>query len=184
MTKFDKAFKYVILNEGAQSNHPSDRGGLTNWGITHGRAREHRCLLHPAGIDIRNVDLNVAKHIYLEDYWFFEGVESEQIAIKLFDLGVNFGPKTAIKLAQETINSMSNSDLKIDGVLGKLTAAAINILPVQEFLDQLEYHVDDRYWAIIYNSLVEKFGKREVDSTQAAFGKGWLRRSNKRYYPS
>ena len=88
--------------------------------------------------------------------------------------------------ATETANEMlppSAIKLKVDGILGKTSCATINKLNPQKFLDQFEVYCDDRYWTIIYNSLVEKFGKKAVDSTQAAFGRGWFRRSNKRFYP-
>src|SRR5688572_9362650 len=110
MSHFDTAFKYVILNEGEQSNDAADRGGFTRWGITQGTAASHRCLVHPNGINVKTVDQQIAKHIYFEDYWQLDGVEDIGIAVKLFDMGVNFGVKTAIKLAQETINSMSNAN--------------------------------------------------------------------------
>lgn len=191
MSHFETAFRYAILNEGEQSNHPADTGKLTRWGITTATAQNHRCLEHPQGINVKDVNVELARHIYLLDYWIFEGIKNPEIAVKLFDLGVNFGPKTAAMLAQETVNSINLNDpnsgklkthIFVDGILGKVSCAAINSINPRKFLDQLEYHVDDRYWTIIYNSLVKKFGKKAVDSTQAVFGKGWLRRSNKRFY--
>lgn len=179
---FEIAFKYVILNEGKQSDHPTDKGGLTNWGITEDVARSHRCILHPNGVDPKKVDLNLAKHIYLEDYWEHEGIESPNVAVKLFDMGVNFGIKTVNRYAQMAANDLVGSKLIIDGILGKSSCAVINKIPYQEYLDHLEYFWDDRYWDIIYNSLVHKFGKKAVNETQAVFGKGWFRRSNKRFY--
>lgn len=183
ISHFETAFKYVILNEGPRSDHPADKGGLTHWGITHEVARAHRCLIHPNGINVMDVDQNVAKHIYLEDYWELDGVESIEVAIKLFDMGVNFGTKTAGRLTQETINSMSKSNLKVDGVLGKLSCAALNKLNPQKFLDQFEFFTDDRYADIVVNDLIRQFGRERIlNGTQAAFLKGWLRRSNKRFY--
>lgn len=173
MSHFDLAFRYAILNEGEQSNHPADRGGLTRWGITEGVAKAHRCMIHPVGIDVKKVNLDLARHIYLEDYWVFDGVKDATIAVKLFDMGVNFGVKTAVRLAQETINVMSKANLKVDGVLGKSSCAELNKLHPQKFLDQLEYLADDRYVDIVLNN-----------RTQLVFLKGWLRRSNKRFYVS
>jgi lysozyme family protein len=184
MTHFDAAFKYTIQNEGVQDNDPTDRGGFTRYGVTEGTANQHRCLIHPSGVNVRNVDLTLAKHIYQEDYWEFDGVGNISIAVKLFDLGVNFGVKTVIKLAQETINSLGNYNIKVDGILGKVSCDILNSIDANKFLDTFETHVDDRYWMIIYNDLVRKFGKKAVDSTQAKFGKGWFRRGNRRYYTS
>ena len=182
MSPFEAAFKYTIQNEGEQDNDPVDRGGFTRWGITERVAKNHRCLIHPQGVNVRSVDLDLAKHIYLEDYWEFDGIKNAGVAVKLFDLGVNLGVKTVIKLAQETINSMSKANLKVDGVLGKLSCDVLNSLDPNKFLDAFETHIDDRYWMIVYNDLVRTFGKKAVDSTQAKFGKGWFRRGNRRYY--
>lgn len=182
MSHFEAAFKYTIQNEGEQDNDPTDRGGFTRWGITEGTAKNHRCLIHPQGVNVKQIDLDLAKHIYREDYWEFDGVKDIGVAVKLFDLGVNFGVKTSIRLAQETINLMSKANLKVDGILGKLSCDVLNSLDANKFLDTFETHVDDRYWTIIYNDLIKAFGKKAVDSTQAKFGRGWFRRGNRRYY--
>lgn len=182
MTTFDKAFEYVILNEGEESNDLADRGGLTRWGITKSVAANHRCMKHMSGVDVRNVDLELAKHIYLEDYWTLSGIKSEAVAIKLFDMGVNFGVKTVGKLAQETANKISNAKLKVDGVLGKLSCDAINKIDAQRFLDEFETFTDDRYWDIIKADFLSVYTAQEWNKRQLAFGKGWFRRSNRRYY--
>ena len=41
MAAFDKAFDHTVGKEGGYSNHPSDRGGETMWGITIAVARDY-----------------------------------------------------------------------------------------------------------------------------------------------
>lgn len=180
---FDKAFKYVIENEGEQGNAiEGDRGGYTKWGITAERAKNHRCIQHHFGIDPKSIDLSLAKHIYRYDYWYFDSINDIRIAIKLFDFGVNFGPQTGIRLAQEALNAIGFK-LKVDGILGSKTAEVLNSVDPQQFLDMFEIEADDRYADIVVNDFIEKYGKEAFKTRQLKFLKGWLRRSNKRYYP-
>lgn len=179
---FEKAFKYVILNEGEQRNVvDGDRGGFTTWGITDSRAKTHRCLSHLQGLNVKTLTLEQAKHIYLSDYWLFEAVRDLKIAVKLFDFGVNFGPSTSVRLAQEALVSMGFS-LKVDGILGRITAEVLNSVEPQKFLDALEIEADDRYADIVVNDYIQAHGKNAFNLRQLKFLKGWLRRSNKRYY--
>lgn len=178
---FDKAFRYVILNEGEYSNNPTDRGKETFLGITQYTAGAHKCILHPQGIDVKKVTLEIAKHIYKEDYWQLNGIDDVRIAVKLFDYCVNFGVKTGIMLAQETANLMG-SVLAVDGVCGAKTADEINTYPYDRFLDNLEAYADQRYADICIREFVKKYGKKAFENSQLSFLRGWLNRSNKRYY--
>jgi lysozyme family protein len=178
---FEAAFRYAILNEGEQSNDPADRGGLTRWGITEGRAREHRCIVHQNGIDVRKVDVDLARHIYQMDYWFFEGIKDTGVAVKLFDWGVNFGPRWVMMTVQEMLNTRGFK-LKVDGVFGKMTNDAINSQEPVKFLDTFEDYADKRYAGIIIDEFIKKYGRKAFEQSQLKFLKGWLSRSNKRYY--
>jgi lysozyme family protein len=178
---FEKAFDYVIGNEGSYDNDPTDRGGETRWGITHGVAENHRCLQHPLGIDIDDVTKPVAMHIYRTDYWRFDSIINDSIAVKLFDFGVNFGVHTSVKLAQEAANKLGAS-LKADGIIGRVTADAINALDPEKFLDAFETNADDRYASIVLDDFITAYGSAALKKRQLKYLKGWLRRSNRRYY--
>ena len=54
----------VIDREGGYVNHPADRGGPTNWGITIAVARHHGY----TG-DMRALSRQQAAAIYAADYW-------------------------------------------------------------------------------------------------------------------
>lgn len=178
---FETAFKYVVLNEGRFDNDPTDRGGETHWGITVGAAQVHRCDDHPRGINIKDVDLKVAKHIYLFDYWKFSQVNDIAVAVKLFDYAVNFGPSISVRYAQEAANSMGE-ELIVDGIFGKMSSSAINNLDPLRFIDFLEQVASMKYVRIVQNDFIQKYGKRAFEQMQLKYLAGWITRSNKRYY--
>lgn len=85
MTIFETAFEYTVGKEGGYSNHPSDRGGETMWGITIGVARA-------SGYSgaMQSMSLVEARNIYKKKYWDKCNVDeiakmSEPVAAKLFD---------------------------------------------------------------------------------------------------
>lgn len=81
-SNFDKAFELVIGLEGVYSNDPDDPGGETKYGIA---KRYHQ------NLDIKNLTLDQAKAIYLQEYWLPSGCDtaSYPMDICLFDSAVN-----------------------------------------------------------------------------------------------
>ena len=79
---FDKAFELIIGLEGDYSNDPQDPGGETKYGI---------CKTYNPDVDIKNLDLQGAKKIYLEKYWIPSGCDEAEypMDIILFDSAVN-----------------------------------------------------------------------------------------------
>lgn len=85
----DTLIDSLIEREGGFANHPSDRGGPTNFGITEAVARAHGY----SGA-MRNLPRSEAAAIYKRLYWLrprFDQVarRSEAVASELFDSGVN-----------------------------------------------------------------------------------------------
>ena len=85
----------VIAREGGYSNHPADRGGPTNFGITQGVARENGY-----GGDMRALPGSVAEMIYRRLYWEKPGFAfvaelAPAVAEELFDTAVNMGATVA-----------------------------------------------------------------------------------------
>lgn len=120
---FEKAFEELIGIEGAYVNDPTDPGGETKYGISK-RAYPH--------LDIKNLTLDQAQQIYWEDYWKASGshhMVQYELALELFDTGVNMGQGIARKFLQEALNLMNRDqqnfpDLVVDGILGAKTIAA------------------------------------------------------------
>ena len=126
----------LITREGGFSDHPSDRGGATRWGVTEQVARVF-------GYDLAMADLPrvVAVKIYRKRYWeapgFFEvdGI-FPTLAVEMFDTGVNMGPTVPIKFLQRALNALNKrgsdwSDMAVDGVIGPMTIAALRRFKAQ-----------------------------------------------------
>jgi hypothetical protein len=66
-SSYDEALARLLEHEGGYSNHPSDPGGPTNWGIT---IFDYRRYIDPraTAADVRAMQVEVAKRIYREKY--------------------------------------------------------------------------------------------------------------------
>lgn len=126
----DKYIEDLLAREGGYVDHPADRGGPTNWGITEAVARAF-------GYHGRMQDMPraVAKQIYVERYWLqprFDQVNehSASVAEELLDTGVNMGPAVAARFLQRALNVLNQEaksypDIAVDGAIGRMTIAAL-----------------------------------------------------------
>ena len=116
---FDTAFDKLLKHEGGYSNHPSDPGGETMWGITKKVAVENGY----TG-DMRSMPVTVAKAIYKSKYW--DAVQAENlpsdVRYAVFDGAVNSGTVQAAKWLQRACGVVD------DGVIGPQTIKAANSL--------------------------------------------------------
>lgn len=164
MADFDKALPYVLANEGGFSNDPLDSGGATNMGITFAEAQKWGI----TSVDeLKTIPMDIVSKIYKTDYWFMDGIQSQQVATKFFDMAVNRGKRRAILLLQEALTALQ-CVLVADGVYGPRTEAAINACDPSLLLAQL---VDVNVKS--YNSIVA------AKPDQKRFLKGWLNRARK-----
>ena len=161
MPSFKNAVEEVFKREGGFVNHPNDRGGATNMGITIGTLSAW--LGRPATIDdVKNMTKETATAIYKRNYWdaiWGDKIKYYSVAAAMFDQAVNRGPKSAIKQAQKIVGVTQ------DGVIGPVTLAAINNMPDSQFLPQYLSAS-----AAFYNMLVQN------DPSQGVFLNGWLKR--------
>ena len=132
MTSFlDRAIDHLIAVEGGYVNHPNDRGGETNWGVTEAVARQNGYL----GA-MRDMPRSVAKDIYIRRYWVLPGFDkvaaiSEPVAAEMLDTGVNMGPAWAVMFLQRSLNSFSKNGqdykmIAVDGKCGPGTLGTLN----------------------------------------------------------
>ena len=120
----------LIEREGGYVNHPADRGGPTNYGITAEVARAHGF----AG-SMREMPRSEAEAIYRRLYWLRPNLGavarlSPAIAGELFDTGVNMGPAVAVTFLQRALNALNRGgadypDLLPDGRIGAATLDAL-----------------------------------------------------------
>lgn len=157
--QFWDAIKKTLKFEGGYVNHPNDKGGETKYGIS------KRSFPH---VNIQTLTLEKAIDIYFDTYWknyLFYLIDDNDIRFKIFDMSVLMGHKKAVEILQSTLNK-KGTKLKEDGILGDLTANAINQNShelLQEYKKNLAQH---------FEFLAKKNPKQKV------FLKGWLNRVN------
>lgn len=121
----------LIEREGGYVNHPDDRSGATNFGITEAVARAHGY-----GGTMRDLPRREAVAIYRRLYWLrprFDqvAIRSPRLAAELFDSGANMGPAVAATFLQRSLTALNRSgkdypDLVPDGRIGAATLAALD----------------------------------------------------------
>ena len=124
----------LIVREGGFVDHPNDKGGATNYGITQAVALAN-------GWNGRMQDLSIAfaKRIYRQRYWSAPGYDKiaamglPLLAAEMFDTGVNMGPTTQGKWLQRWLNALCGQypkyvHITVDGDVGAGTRGAIAYL--------------------------------------------------------
>jgi lysozyme family protein len=103
-SNYDLALARVLAHEGGYTNHPSDPGGPTNFGIT---IHDYRRYIKASGTasDVRDMKLADAAKIYRARYW--DALRCDQLPAgldyALFDYGVNSGIGRAAKVMQRLL---------------------------------------------------------------------------------
>lgn len=143
MANFDLVIDKLIEDEGGYVDHPADPGGETKYGISK-RAYPH--------LDIKGLSKEEARAIYFKDYWEFfrlEEIRNQNLADKVFNLGVTMGMGTSIKLLQRSYRSVRDDSLKDDGILGSQTISKINAIMDTEsnngIICAFKAHCDEYY---------------------------------------
>lgn len=150
---FDKCFRELIVNEGAYSNHPQDKGGETMYGITRETARAYGY----TGA-MRNMPLSAAKEIYRKGFWEKNKCHlmPHVLAFHVFDACVNHGAGNATRFLQRALGVAD------DGIIGKVTISA--------FL----HHENLLALVVAFNAERLKFYTK-LNSFNS-FGRGWINR--------
>lgn len=156
MAKFDLSIDTILKHEGGYVNNPTDPGGETNFGIS---KRSY------PNVDIATLTIEKAKEIYRKDFWFYDEIESQVIATKIFDIAVNMGAMPAHRMLQEALKNLG-FPLVVDGVLGPLTKKATNDADMGRLLQEVRALQAERYAKIVINK-----------PSQETFLRGWMRRA-------
>lgn len=114
ITDFNGAFDRLIENEGGYSDHPSDTGGKTMYGVTETVARQW-------GYQgaMKDLPLDTAKQIAKAYYWTPNRCDQlpPAIAFHVFDTAYNGG--AAVRWLQQA------AGVTADGIIGAKTVAAV-----------------------------------------------------------
>ena len=161
---YEKAINFMLQWEGGYVNHPNDKGGATNKGVTTATYNAYRDSKNLSRQSVRYItDAEVAE-IYRTRYWDASkcnviAERSGNLAIAHFDWAVNAGVSRAVSTLQGCLETTP------DGIWGKITQYAWETCNPSEvlncYLQRREYLY--RVWG---------------QGSQAVFLTGWINRLN------
>lgn len=160
---YDESLDELLKSEGGYSNHPSDPGGPTNYGIT---IADVKRFVKPDATaeDVKNLSLTTAKAIYKAKYW--DVVRGDDLPpgvdYSVFDFGVNSGVSRSAKYLQRIVG------VKDDGVIGDKTVAAVNDYVSKHSAKKLEDTLNEQRLIFLKHL-----------KTWSVFGGGWGTRVEK-----
>ena len=122
---FEDLLEDVLKREGGFTEHPSDPGRATKFGITQGTLSAHRGREVDSG-EVAQLTLDEAKAILRKNYLEGPGVSKlpSRLVPQVFDMAVNMGPQNAIRILQRIIGADE------DGILGPQTLEAARLAPI------------------------------------------------------
>ena len=190
-SNFNTALPIILKHEGGFVDNVHDPGGATNYGISL-RYLQARGDLDGDGFadgdidrdgdvdadDIIAMDEAAAAVFYKTGFWYpgkYGLINSQLLATKAFDLGVNMGVKQGAKCLQRALRA-DQVDVKDDGVIGPVTLEAINGRDSLILLAATRSEAAGFYRALILRNSALR--KRKVDVPDfSVFKTGWLRRA-------
>ena len=174
LTMFNAALPLLLRFEGGLSDAPSDRGGLTNYGITQATFDAWNVGRDRPRVSVRTITDAEVREIYRELYWVPSGAhrfvgETFTLSFTLFDGAVNFGVPQGTRFLQRAINNYTRGGEKLseDGIFGQKTEAAARSLKPRALVEEIvrlriEYRME----------IVKR------NPSQAKFLSGWLSRDS------
>ncbi len=165
----DDMISEILRREGGYVNHPADRGGPTNMGIT--QRTLSAWLGRDASIDeVRNMDEATAREIYERNYLSGPRIDTlpPEIVPFVFDASINHGPKSAVRVVQRVCNEAGFGPGDVDGVIGPQTRAMAEKAQRDMGPFFLAALCEDR--RNVYRRIIAN------DSSQQVFEAGWMNR--------
>lgn len=157
-----KLTPFILKWEGGFANHPLDKGGATNKGIT---INTFRSFYPDATVeDLKKMTDEQWENIFRAGYWdVWQGdkIRHQSVANIVVDWAWASGTRTSIKQVQNILG------VKADGIVGPKTLGALNNTNQQELFNDIK--------AARYR-FIEAIIAR--DPSQAVFRKGWQNRIN------
>ena len=154
---FEKCLAELLKHEGGYIDHPEDKGGATNYGVTQKVWQEW--VGHPVTKDdMKNLVSSNVMGLYHNRYWDACKCDDLPAGVDycVFDTAVNSGRVRAIKFLQAVVGTVP------DGSIGPITIASVNSrgskLTIEQYSDKREAFLRGL-------------------SGFPTFGKGWLNRT-------
>lgn len=167
----DRMVDRILRHEGGYVDHPHDRGGPTNFGITQNTLSEWRGQ-RVSREEVRVLTEDEAREIYVDKYFTAPKIDRLPGAIQqlVFDCSINHGPVRAAKFVQRVINEAGVAYLAEDGICGPRTqdAAAAAFAQMGDYLQNAIVEERKRFYRAIVRN----------DPSQNVFLRGWMSRAD------
>jgi lysozyme family protein len=115
---YDVCLPLLLAHEGGYTNHPSDPGGPTKFGIT---IFDYRKYIKPGATaaDVRAMTIEEAKRIYRTRYWDAQRCDELPAGVDyaVFDYGVNSGIGRSGKVLRRLVNLPDRPSTVSDDVI-------------------------------------------------------------------
>ncbi|MFN3659583.1 MAG: glycoside hydrolase family 108 protein, partial [Pseudolabrys sp.] len=154
---FQASLDRLLRHEGGYTNHPSDPGGPTNFGITIAVYRKY-VKPNATAADVRAMTVAEAKTIYRARYWDAQRCDELPAGVDyaVFDYGVNSGIGRSGKVLRRVLRLPDNTSAVSDAVIAAARAANASGLVAAICDERLRFLQALKTWPV--------------------FGKGWGRR--------
>lgn len=154
---YEEALRRLLMHEGGYTNHPSDPGGPTNFGITIFDYRKY-VLPNATAADVKAMKLSEAKTIYRAKYWDSQLCDDLEPGVDyaIFDYGVNSGIGRSGRVLRRMLGMPDTTSLITAAVV-----AAANAAKAAELVDDI---------------CGERLRFLQALRTWPVFGAGWGRR--------
>ena len=152
----------LLQFEGGFVNHPDDKGGVTNLGITLQTYRDY-CGQDKTIKDLQNLSYGTWQKIMKDLYWDkcrADEIESQSLAEILVDWCVNSG-MVGLRKVQEIVGC------KPDGICGPITLSLINTSDARSLFERI-WNARKQF----YTNIVKR------NPSQKVFMNGWMNRLN------
>ena len=162
MADFKKYAPKLLQIEGGFVNHPEDKGGVTNLGVTLETYRAY-CGQEKTVKDLQSISYGTWEKIMKDLYWDkvkADEIDNQSLAEIIADWAVNSG-QSGIRKVQEVVGC------KPDGIVGPITLSMINAADAES--------LHERIWKArqqFYINIVKRNPKQKV------FMNGWMNRLN------
>jgi len=166
----DQMIEDILEREGGYVDHPNDKGGPTNFGVTLRTLQAWREDDNLGAFDVEKMSKDEARQIYRANYFLRPKIDMLPTLVQpiAFDMSINHGPGTAIKIVQRELRA-NGEECAVDGGIGSETIGAcekvVNAIG-PAFINKLVARRVRLYEAIVAR-----------DATQGVFLKGWKRRA-------
>lgn len=172
MSNFENALKHIWIVEGGygdEKSNPFDRGGATNFGITHKTLSKHRGVAVTAD-DVKALTKDEATEIYRKFYWDHYGlglIRDARVALIVFDQVVNRDAKKVIEGIQIKLRMRFGAAVAVDGIMGPQTIEAINATEVSRLIPELVIAAQQGYLEIV------KASPDQLNNLSGWFARTW-----------